>query len=96
MYIKLKRVDYSIERWWNISKNSAKNYWNLKVIKVIPVLEVSVDTSDGELKSGPCGARDSLGLSLAGILACFTSSHCNEIGIEKSEMEKGQIKMFEV
>ena len=35
-----------------------------------------VDTSDGELKSGPGGARDGFGLCLARILSCFTSSHC--------------------
>ena len=43
------------------------------------VLEVTVDTTHGELKAGPGGPRHGLGLGLSGILACFASSHCDSL-----------------
>jgi len=48
------------------------------------VLQVPMDTTDGELKTGARRSRHGLGLCLAGILACFASCHLLErVGLEQ-------------
>jgi hypothetical protein len=63
-----------------------KSDLNEEMEDCLPVLEVSMDTTDRELKSGSGRSRDGFGLGLAGILACFTSSHFRM----RSELKKSE------